>query len=275
MIASRTRKLAAHAILVAAVILTFVPLFWMLGTSLKPPEQAFENPLNPLTISPTLENYQAVFRTTDVGRQLFNSVVFAGGVTLGQLAISVPAAYAFSQWEFRGSRVLFAAFLLTMPVPFMVFYVPNYVLLARLDLLNTHLGMILPQVASAYGVFLLRQHFKSFPKSILDAARVDGASEWTVVWRIVLPASRAAVFALGVFVFVNTWNEYVWPLLVARDPEMYVLTVGVSQFASEEGGTRWGTIMAAATLASAPTLAAYLFVRRQVISVILEGAVKG
>lgn len=274
MIASRARKLAAHAILVAAVILTFVPLFWMLGTSLKPPEQAFENPLNPLTISPTLENYQAVFRTTDVGRQLFNSVVFAGGVTLGQLAISVPAAYAFSQWKFRGSRVLFAAFLLTMPVPFMVFYVPNYVLLARLDLLNMHLGMILPQVASAYGVFLLRQHFKSFPKSILDAARVDGASEWTVVWRIVLPASRAAVFALGVFVFVNTWNEYVWPLLVARDPEMYVLTVGVSQFASEEGGTRWGTIMAA-TLASAPTLAAYLFVRRQVISVILEGAVKG
>jgi len=257
------------------VVTTFVPLAWMLGMSLKPQELVFANPLNPLPLPLSLENYLDVFGKTDVGRQFLNSVVFAGGVTLGQLAIAVPAAYAFSQWSFRGSNVLFAAFLLTMPVPFVVFYVPNYVLMARLDLLNTYAGMILPQIASAYGIFLLRQHFKAFPRSVLDAARVDGAGEWTIVWRIVLPASRAAVFALAVFVFVNAWNEFVWPLLVAREPEMHILTVGVAQFASAQAGVRWGPIMAAAAVACAPPLLAYLLVRKRILAVIMEGAVKG
>jgi len=269
------RRLVAHAILLVAVATTFVPLLWMLGTSLKPPQAVFANPLNPLPLAPTLENYLKVFATADVAKQFLNSVVFAGGVTLGQLLIAIPAAYAFSQWSFRGSGLLFAAFLLTMPVPFVVFYVPNYILLSRLDLLNTYAGMILPQVASAYGVFLLRQHFKAFPRSVLDAARVDGAGEWTIIWRIVLPASRAAVFALGVFVFINTWNEFVWPLLVASDPQMHVLTVGITQFASSESGTRWGPIMAAAAIACVPTLLAYLLLRKQILAVILEGAVKG
>jgi len=275
MIANRPRRLLAHSVLILAVATTFAPLVWMFGMSLKPQAQVFVDPLNPLTFSPTLENYLTVFSTSDVARQLVNSVVFAGGVTLGQIAIAVPAAYAFSQWAFRGSRLLFAAFLLTLPVPFVVFYVPNYVLLAKLDLLNTYAGMILPQVASAFGIFLLRQHFKAFPRSVLDAARVDGASEWTILWRIVLPASRAAVFALSVFVFINTWNEYVWPLLVARDSEMQILTVGVTQFAGAEAGTRWGAIMAAAALASLPTLLVYLVIRKQIIAVVLDGAVKG
>lgn len=270
-----TGRLFAHALLAVAVLTTFVPLLWMLGTSLKPPQAVFATPLNPLPLAPTLENYVEVFATADVARQFANSVIFSGGVTLGQLLIAVPAAYAFSQWRFRGSGWLFAAFLLTMPVPFVVFYVPNFILLSRLDLLNSYAGLILPQVASAYGIFLLRQHFKAFPKSILDAARVDGAGEWTIIWRIVLPASRAAVFALAVFVFINSWNEYVWPLLVANDPEMHVLTVGITQFASSEGGTRWGPIMAAATIACLPTLLAYLALRRQILAVLLEGAVKG
>jgi ABC-type glycerol-3-phosphate transport system permease component len=271
----RSGRVLAHGILLVAVATTFVPLMWMVGASLKLPQAVFADPLNPIPLSPTFANYLEVFASAGVARQLLNSVLFAGGVTLGQIAIAVPAAYAFSQWSFRGSGWLFAAFLLTIPVPFMVFYVPNYILMARLDLLNTFPGMILPQVASAYGIFLLRQHFRSFPKSILDAARVDGASELQIVWRIVLPASRAAVFALSVFVFINTWNEFVWPLLVASDPEMYILTVGVAQFASAEGGTRWGAIMAAATVACAPTLLAYLFVRKWMLQVIIEGAVKG
>lgn len=275
MTGSRTGRLLAHLVLALAVVATFAPLLWMLGTSLKPQASVFANPLNPVPLAPTLANYLEVLRASNVPRQLLNSVIFAGGVTLGQIAIAVPAAYAFSQWSFRGSGWIFGAFLLSMPVPFVVFYVPNYVLLARLDLLNTYAGMILPQIASAYGIFLLRQHFKAFPKSVLDAARVDGASEWTIVWRIVLPASRASVFALSVFVFITTWNEYVWPLLVAQDSELQILTVGVTQFASVEAGTRWGAIMAAAAIASLPTVLAYLFVRKQIIAVLLEGAVKG
>lgn len=265
----------AHLVLIAAVLATFVPLVWMLGVSFKPPQAIFANPLNPLPLHPTLSNYLEVFRTANVARQLFNSIVFAGGVTLGQVAIAVPAAYFFSRNNSQAARHLFAAFLLTLPVPFIVLYVPNYILVSDLGLLGTHAGLILPQVASAYGIFLLRQHFKAFPQSVIDAAKVDGANEWTIMWRVVFPASRAAVAALAVFVFITTWNEYVWPLLVSPEPEMHILTVGVAQFASGEGGNRWGPIMAAATLASAPTLLAYLAARKQVLAVLTEGAVKG
>lgn len=275
MIASRTGRLAAHAILMLAVLTTFVPLVWMLGMSLKVPQEIFSNPLNPLTLTPSLENYVRVLTTTDVPRQLLNSVVFAGGVTFGQLLISVPAAYAFSRWSFPGANLLFAAFLLSLPVPFLVFYVPNYLLVSSVGLLDTYPGLVLPQIASAYGIFLLRQHFKAFPQSVIDAARIDGASDWTILWRVVAPANRAAIGALAVFVFVNTWNEYVWPLLIARDPDMYILTVGVAQFTSGEGGTQWGAAMAAATIATVPTLLAYLLIRRKILSVLLEGAVKG
>jgi len=272
---SRIGRVLAQAILALAVLTSFVPLIWMVGLSFKPSQTVFANPLNPIPASPTLGNYLQVFNKTDIVRQFFNSVIFAGGVTLGQILIAVPAAYALGRMSFRGANFLFAAFLLTLPVPFVVFYVPNYILVSSLGLLDTFPGLILPQVASAYGIFLLRQHFKAFPQSIIDAARVDGVSEWSIIWRVVLPANRAAVAALAVFVFITTWNEYVWPLLVARDPKMYIMTVGVTQFASGEGGTQWANIMAAAALATLPTLLAYLFIRKQILSVLLEGAVKG
>jgi ABC-type glycerol-3-phosphate transport system permease component len=272
---SRVGRVLVHAILALAVLTSFVPLIWMFGLSLKPPQTVFANPLNPVPASPTLGNYLQVFNKTDIVRQFFNSVIFAAGVTFGQILIAVPAAYALGRMSFRGANFLFGAFLLTLPVPFVVFYVPNYLLVSGLGLLDTFPGLILPQVASAYGIFLLRQHFKAFPQSVIDAARVDGTSEWGIIWRVVLPANRAAVVALAVFVFITTWNEYVWPLLVARNPKMYIMTVGVAQFASGEGGTQWGNIMAAAALATLPTLLAYLFIRKQILSVLLEGAVKG
>lgn len=272
---SSVGRVIGHAVLALAVVTTFVPLIWMFGLSFKLPQEVFSNPLNPIPLSPTFANYAEVFQRTDIVRQFVNSVLFAGGVTIGQILIAVPAAYAFARLEFRGSSLLFAGFLLTLPVPFVVFYVPNYILVSRLGLLDSFPGLILPQIASAYGIFLLRQHFKAFPQAVIDAARVDGASEWSIVWRIVLPANRAAIVALAVFVFITTWNEFVWPLLVARDPSMYIMTVGVAQFASGEGGTQYGNIMAAAALATIPTLLAYLFIRKQILSVLTEGAVKG
>lgn len=268
-------RIGVHVVLVLAVVVTFIPILWMLGVSFKPRQEVFSDPLVPFPLMPTWENYRYVFETTRVGRQFVNSVIFAGGVTLGQVLIAIPAAYAFARFRFRGTGVLFALLLLTFPIPFVVFYVPNYLLLSRFDLLNTYAGLILPQVASAYGVFLLRQHFKAFPKDVLDAARMDGANDWSILWTILVPANRAAIVALGVFVFITTWNEYVWPLLVASNPNMHILTVGLANLASGEGGTRWGAIMAAAAIATLPALLAYLFVRRHILAVVLEGAVKG
>jgi ABC-type glycerol-3-phosphate transport system permease component len=275
MTARRGAAALPHLLLVAAVVATFVPLTWMFGVSFEAPAAVFADPLNPLPGSPTLDNFRYVFGAAAVDRQLVNSIVFAGGVTLGQVLVAIPAAWAFARWRFPGSGWLFALLLLTMSVPFVVFYVPNYLLLARLDLLNTFPGLILPQVAGAYGIFLLRQHFRAFPREVVDAARVDGASEGRVLLGIVVPGSRSAIAALAVYVFISAWNEYVWPLLAAPDPSMQILTVGTVNFASVEGGSRWGPIMAAATLATAPALVAYLAVRKQILAVVLEGAVKG
>jgi len=268
------RRLAAHAVLSLVVATTLGPLVWMAGISLEAPQAVFQNVLNPLPEAPTLANYATVLETTNVGRQLLNSVLFAAGVTLGQIAVAVPAAYAFARWRFRGADALFAAMLLTLPVPFVVFYVPNYILLSRFDLLNTFVGLIVPQIAGAYGIFLLRQHFRAFPQEIVDAARVDGAGEGQILWQIVLPATRGAVAALAIYVGIATWNEYVWPLLVAPRPDMHILTVGVANYANAEGGILWGAIMAAAVLATAAPLLVYLATQKQVLATLMEGAVK-
>lgn len=266
-------RLAVQLVLACACFLTIAPIVWMVGISFKQPADIFGNSLNPLPIRPTLANYVDAFTTSDVPHQLLNSVIFAGGTTFGQLVFAVPAAYAFSQWTFRGASVLFAIFLAALPIPFIIFLVPNYILVAQAGLVNTYAGLIIPQLASAYGVFLLRQHFRAFPRSILEAAQLDGANETAVVTRVLLPAVRGPVVSLGVFVFVGAWNEYMWPSLVAPRPEMQILTVGLTQFASAEGGNQWGPTMAAATLVSIPTLAAYLLLRRHIVAAVAAGAV--
>ncbi|MBL1120167.1 carbohydrate ABC transporter permease [Streptomyces sp. 110] len=271
----RAGRLTVQLVMTAACILTAAPVVWMIGISFKRPADIFDSPLNPLPTHPTLANYVDAFTTSDVPHQFLNSMIFAGGTTLGQLAVAVPAAYAFSQWTFRGANVLFTIFLASLPIPFIVFLIPNYILVAQAGLLNTYGGLIIPQLASAYGVFLLRQHFRTFPRAILEAARLDGASETTVITRILLPAVRGPVVSLGVFVFVGAWNEYVWPSLVAPRPDMQILTVGLAQFASAEGGNQWGPTMAAATLVSVPTLAAYLLLRRQIVAAVAAGTVHG
>ncbi|MGW4123024.1 carbohydrate ABC transporter permease [Nocardia sp. NPDC004711] len=275
--ANRTRfrigRLVVQLVLTCACLLTIAPIIWMVGISFKRPADIFASSLNPLPTRPTLANYVDAFTTSDVAHQLLNSVIFAGGTTLGQLVVAVPAAYAFSQWTFRGSSVLFAIFLASLPIPFIIFLIPNYILVAQAGLVNTYAGLIIPQLASAYGVFLLRQHFRAFPRSIVEAAQLDGANETAVVTRVLLPAVRGPIVSLAVFIFVGAWNEYMWPSLVAPRPEMQILTVGLTQFASAEGGNQWGPTMAAATLVSVPTLAAYLLLRRHIVAAVADGAV--
>lgn len=273
-LSGRLWRLAPHVILTTAVIFTFIPITWMLGLSVKPPAELYTDVINPLPRHATLDNYRDASRALDLGRQFLNSVIFAGGQTAGQVLIGIPAAWAVSQFRFPGRNLLFALLLITMTVPFVVLYVPNYLLMARLGLLNTYQGMILPQLAGAFAVFLLRQHFQVFPREILDAARLDGASDWRVLWGIMVPASRATLSALVIFLFISGWNEYIWPLLIAPDRDMHVLTVGTASFAGE-GGTNWGPTMAATTIATVPALIVYLVVRRQLQALVSEGALRG
>jgi ABC-type glycerol-3-phosphate transport system permease component len=271
---NRSIRLAQVSLSIAAALM-LLPLVYQIGLSFKAPSEVFAQPLNPVPLNPTLENYAGVLERLPMGLYLFNSLVFSFSVSLGQLLLAIPAAYAFSYRRFTLERPLFALVLLSLMVPFVVTYIPNYLTVASLGLIGTLPGMILPLLGSGYAAFLLRQHFKTFPVSILEAARVDGATPLQELTHVLLPANRAALTSLGVYLFIQSWNQFIWPQLVGSRESAYTLTVAVQRFANGEGGTNWGSMMAAAVLATLPTVLMYLVVRRGVLTTFSEGAVKG
>ncbi|BDG20172.1 ABC transporter permease (plasmid) [Thermus thermophilus] len=268
------RQALAHALLGLSSLLMLLPFLYQVGLSLTPPERVFASPF-PLSPPFTLDNYRVVLEKLPMARYALNTLVFALGVTLGQLLLALLAAYAFAFRRFPLKGLLWALFVGSILVPFVVTYLPNYLLVARLGLLNTFPGLILPMLTAGYATFLLRQHFLTFPREVLEAALVDGATPRQVLFRILAPASLPTLTALGIALFIGAWNQFVWPALVANHPDMYVLTVAVQRFAGGEGSNAWGPLMAASVLATLPALALYLLFRRPILETLMEGGVRG
>lgn len=260
-------------------VLVLLPLIYLAGISFKPPQAIFDSVLSPFTLTPTLDNYRAVLETTPLLQYLSNSLIFSVGVAFGQLVLAVLAAYGLSYYQFPLKNPIMAFIVLSLMVPFVVTYIPNYLLLAQLKLVNTVIGLILPMlgVSLGFGVFLLYQHFRSLQKEIIEAAMIDGASSWQILLYVVAPANISPITALLIYVFINTWNQFIWPLLIGGGRvEAYTLTVGVHMyFTNPEGGNRWGAVMAAAMLTTLPTLLMYLLMRKGILRTFTEGAVKG
>jgi ABC-type glycerol-3-phosphate transport system permease component len=269
----------SRLVLVIVTILVILPLVYLFGMSFKPPDQIFTNVLSPFSTSFTLENYQIVLNTIPFGGYLLNSVLFSVGVALGQILLAVPAAYAFSFYQFRGKNLLLGLVIVSLMVPFVVTYIPNYLLLSQIRLVNTLPGVILPMlgVSLGFGIFLLRQHFMSFQKEIMEAAMIDGANSWQILTWVVAPANTSPIIALLIYILINTWNQFIWPLLIGGGrEEAYTLTVGVQMyFTNPEGGSRWGSVMAASMLTALPTVLIYLVMRKGILRTFTEGAVKG
>ena len=276
---SRGSVWSARLALSAASALVLLPFIYLLGISFKPPQAIFDDVLSPFTLTPTLENYRVVIETAPILQYLWNSLVFSAGVAFGQLLLAVLAAYGLSYYEFPLKNLFMALILLSLMVPFVVTYIPNYLLLAQFKLINTLPGLILPMlgVSLGFGVFLLYQHFRSLQKEIIEAAMIDGANSWQILLRVVAPANISPITALLIYVFINTWNQFVWPLLIGGGrAEAYTLTVGVHMyFTNPEGGNRWGSVMAAAMLTALPTLLMYILMRKGILRTFTEGAVKG
>lgn len=270
-------RAAIHLFVVVLCLLTLFPLLWMLSTAFKAPQEVFSSGFSFLPRDPTLGNFAEAFRTRPVGAWFVNSVVIAVAITAGKLAISIPAAYAFSRFRFRGRNVLFALVVGTMIVPDAITIVPNYILVSSLDWLNTPQGAIVPSIAfTGFYVFLLRQAMLALPQEILDAARVDGAGSWTILLRVVFPMVRPAVAVVAVLSFLQAWNLYLWPLLVLNDPESKTLAVGIEYFAATQQGLQeWGPMMAAATFAILPPLLIFFLAQKHIISAFVESGVKG
>jgi sn-glycerol 3-phosphate transport system permease protein len=263
-----------HVLLAAASLIVVFPMFWMISTALKPPKEIFAGTFRLWPDHPTLQNFATAMTQVPLLRLFWNSLLVAVAVTAAQALTSTLAAYACSILRVPGQRVWFAVFIATMMVPFQVTMIPNYLLMARLELLNTYTGLIVPQVITGYGIFMLRQTFKNVPHSLVEAGILDGATSWQILWRIVVPTTRTALAALSVLFFINTWNQYLWPLLVASDKYMKTLPVGMQEFVNLEGGTNWGPLMAAATMAIVPALLAYVIAQRYVLESFVTSGLK-
>jgi putative chitobiose transport system permease protein len=269
------QKLGLYLLLGAIALMMLFPLLWLVSTSLKSSgENIFSFPPQLLPAQPTLENFITVWQTYPFGNYLFNSVVVAIlTVSLNVLFCSL-AAYPLARLNFRGRDFLFALVVSTIMIPFQIVMIPLYILTVQLGLRNTYLGVIFPSLASAFGIFLLRQAFSSVPKELEEAARMDGCSELGIWWHVMLPAVRPALITLAIFVFIGSWSDFLWPLIVLDDEQYYTLPLGVATLAGSFS-LDWRLIAAGSVISIAPILLLFVFLQRYIISTDVATGVKG
>lgn len=272
-------RMLGFASLLALALLTMAPFLWMVLTSLKTQQEAFAYPPTFLpSTGPQWQNYTQLFTLVPFGRYFVNTLIVTVAVVVGQLVISSMAAYAFSRLKFMGRDTIFLFYLATMMVPFQVTLIPLYLLVVQLGWVNTYWGLIAPGLSSAYGIFLLRQSFLTQPEELSDAARIDGASEYGIYWRIFLPLNGPALATVGVFAFMGTWTDLLWPLLIVRDQNLRTLELGLAYFNSavpQVVQPNWPLLMAAAVVVMLPVIVVYLFTQRYFTEGIALSGVKG
>ncbi|WP_239310732.1 MULTISPECIES: carbohydrate ABC transporter permease [unclassified Frankia] len=260
-----------HAVLTLLSLACVLPIGWMYATSLRRPSDVYAT--SPLPWPLSVGNYRHAAEVIPIGPMLFNTFAVAALTALGQLLTGLLAAYAFAAWRFPGQRPLYLLFVGTWLVPFQVTMVPNYTLLLRLGLLNTLAGVVIPTLCTALSVLLLRQHMESFPKELLEAARMDGRSSWSVLWTVVVPNLRPALAALGIVLFINAWNEYFWPAMVLQRANS-MIQLGLRGFLGGTEGNDWGGLMAASGLACLPIFALYVLLQRHIVSAFIHSGLK-
>ena len=260
-----------HAVLIGLSFLSLFPIYWMIATSLRPANATFETSLWPS--APSLANYITTLDAIPVLRMLENTLLVATTVTLIQLCTATLAAYAFARYRFRFDRLAYTLVALTWLAPFQVVMIPNFLLVADLGLLDSLTALIIPHVASALAVMMLAQAMRSFPREVIEAARMDGASSWQVLWGTILPNLRGTLASLAILIFISTWNEYFWPLLLSRTAENTVIQIGIQMFMTEQGN-EWGPLMAASTMASLPILIFYVVLQRQVVQSFMKSGLR-
>jgi multiple sugar transport system permease protein len=240
------------------------PFIWMVLTSLKPENEIVTFPPKLLPHTVTFDSYINVWQRIPFGRFFANSAIFAGGVTLVSLTLDSMAAFALSRLRLPGRNVIFVIVLVALMLPFQVTFIPLYVTVYQLGWLNTFAGLIVPRASNAFGIFMLRQFFMTLPRELDEAARVDGAGNWYIYSRIVLPLSVPALATLAIFHFMYNWNDYLWPLLITSSADMRTLPAGLALFMGQHV-IEYSVLMAGATLALAPLVIAFMFVQQHFV----------
>ncbi|WP_117594514.1 carbohydrate ABC transporter permease [Haloprofundus halophilus] len=263
-----------YVVVTAGALWMTLPFWWTITTSLSANPQASEVSFIPAAV--TLQNFVQLWERPDIllVRWFVNTVIFAGAVTLFNLTFDSLAGYALAKLDFWGRDKLFLGFISTMMIPGMVTLIPVYLILVELDWTNTYQGLIAPLIAGPFGIFLLRQHFKSLPTSLGEAAKIDGCNEFQTFYKIYLPLAKPALATLAIFTFMGAWNNFQWPLIIANENEMYTLPVALfavrNQYFAE-----WGLMMAAALIIVAPVLVAFLAAQNYFIRGMSLSGMKG
>ena len=248
--------------LVIGIVLLVGPFIWMVLGSLKTTGELRQVPPTWLPQNPTLSNYTDLLDRLNFARFFLNSTIVAAAVTAGNVIFCSMLGYALAKLQFPGKRILFAVVLGTLMVPAIVTFMPLFVLVANLNLVNTHAGLILPFLVGAFGVFLMRQFIGGIPDELLDAARVDGAGEHYIFWRIVMPLCGPAIATLTILTFLGSWNSFLWPLVVANTEDMYTLPVAIALFATGQQETNVALLMAGSVVVIVPVLIVFILLQR-------------
>lgn len=263
-----------YVILTLGALVVCIPLIWMLTSSLKAPDKIFTIPIQWIPTDWRWSNYAEAMNTAPFGRYFFNSLFVSTSVTLLNLLFCSLAGYGFAKYHFPGKNALFLFILATMMIPFHVVVVPLFVLMRDLKWLNSYKVLIIPGMMSAFGIFLMRQSIMTLPDELFDAARIDGASEIGTYLKIVLPLSKGPLAALAVFIFLDSWNSLLWPLVTTTNDNYRVLAVGLTQFQTVHG-TKYHLMMAASTLVVIPMLVVFFLLQRHFIRGIALSGLKG
>ncbi|MDT8286375.1 MAG: carbohydrate ABC transporter permease [Elusimicrobiales bacterium] len=267
-------KFAFYAFMLASVVITLFPFVWMLSTSFKSPGEIFTTRPTLLPRVWTLDGYRNLFAAFDMWLHFFNSVVYALSVTVLSVLFNAMAAYAFAKLKFPGREKLFALLLVTMMVPGQVTMLPVFLILKSMGLLNSYAGLVLPGAAAVFAIFMLRQFMADIPEEILEAARIDGFSEFAIFRRIMLPLCMPIIATLTVFSFIGAWNDFLWPLIIMLREDKYTLPVALAGL-NGQYNTDWGMLMAGAVVVVVPAVLVFLVAQKHYIKGIAAGAVKG
>ncbi|MDO5740136.1 MAG: carbohydrate ABC transporter permease [Ornithinimicrobium sp.] len=263
-----------YLLLTFALLLVITPFVWMVLGSVKTTAELRQVPPTWLPESPTLDNFKALFTRLNFGRYFFNSTLVAVVVTVANLLFCSMVGYALAMLNFRGKKTIFALIMGTLMIPGVVTFVPLFVLVANMGLVNTLPGLFLPFLVGPFGVFLMRQFIMGLPKDLIEAARIDGAGEITIFMRVVLPLLTPALATLGILTFLGSWNNFLWPLVVAQGEESYTLPVALALVSTGQNQTDYGLLLAGATVVVMPVLLVFLFFQRHFIQGIASTGLK-
>lgn len=260
-----------HVLLLLLSVIAVFPIYWMIISSMKGEAEIFNYALLPEQFQ--LKNYIYAFQEIPIVKMLANSIINSSVQMILQLITAVLAAYALMRWNFKGKNIIIGVLTLTWLIPFQAIMIPNYVQINTWKLNGTLAAVILPNVASAFACITMYQSFQSFPKELVEAALIDGCSELRLLGSVVIPTMKAGISSLGIMLFINSWNDYMWPMLVAKKLENAPIQIGLKSFVSSDVNM-WGSLMAATTVACIPIFVLYLFLQRNIMDSFIKGGIK-